>query len=461
MLKQSPSRNQRSKGFKVKHVLQICLLLAICIWLLYQVKHSHDKNKAFEDSSSRTLAKMHTEDEIIKLGRRDLHPRVETPFKIENHEEKEEYSKEEVEESKLAESDNEEGRGGGDDEIDGHDQERAEEEESEEVEDLIDEEGREREEGIEEQESEDKGIDFDDVKSFEDQTENEGKSNNQEAREEHYKDDDASSAVMQNVQTISGILRKVKEEKVWSAGKDEVEKETETYHTQGLFDGAKDLENKAHRSLTATTFASANAREVGEMDHELDSTRLDTAMYSTSLLEAESNELTKVKNESVFLLLKDPTLNGTITLPELKSDLNLSSKGRHSYLGTILGKLNENPEVTSVQKYSNLTLSVFEDSDATEKEVALNGLESIVPEENLQFGEAAETEKSSATTTSNENSVVSEESKTNDGLQSGEESLKILASNKNLDATEIDSSDSSDFSFYQEDGEGHSVMSSL
>ncbi|PQQ10772.1 neurofilament medium polypeptide [Prunus yedoensis var. nudiflora] len=57
MLKQSPSRNQRSKGFKVKHALQMFLLLAICIWLLYQLKHSHDK-KAYEESSAKISGKM-------------------------------------------------------------------------------------------------------------------------------------------------------------------------------------------------------------------------------------------------------------------------------------------------------------------------------------------------------------------------------------------------------------------
>ena len=137
----------------MKHAIQICLVLAICIWLLYQVKHSHEKKKAYEESSGKISEKMQGGREIIKLGRKDLHPQVEeTTFETERKEELEQ----EIEESKPEESEDE-GRGGGDDEIDGHDQERVEEEESQEVEDLIDEEDRERDEGSEELDGEGKG----------------------------------------------------------------------------------------------------------------------------------------------------------------------------------------------------------------------------------------------------------------------------------------------------------------
>ncbi|KAM0977028.1 hypothetical protein ACFX15_019333 [Malus domestica] len=181
MLKQSPSRNQRSKGFKVKHAVQISLLLAICIWLLYQLKHSHDK-KAYEESSGTISGKMQKGDAIIKLGRRDLHPRVdETSLDNGRHKEKED-SEEEMDESKS-------------DEIDGHDLERAEEE-SEGVEDLIDEEDTEREEESEEQESDEEIL-----KLLDDQSRSEDTRNTEEMREENYKADDAPGAVKQNIQT--------------------------------------------------------------------------------------------------------------------------------------------------------------------------------------------------------------------------------------------------------------------
>ncbi|KAJ4951341.1 hypothetical protein NE237_028173 [Protea cynaroides] len=47
MFHQSSVRNQRPKGFKVKQAFQIILLLAVSIWLLYQIKHSHDKPKEY------------------------------------------------------------------------------------------------------------------------------------------------------------------------------------------------------------------------------------------------------------------------------------------------------------------------------------------------------------------------------------------------------------------------------
>ncbi|XP_058780711.1 uncharacterized protein LOC131654796 [Vicia villosa] len=42
MLKQSPNRNMRTNGYKVKQGLKIFTLIAAAIWLLYQLKHSHE-----------------------------------------------------------------------------------------------------------------------------------------------------------------------------------------------------------------------------------------------------------------------------------------------------------------------------------------------------------------------------------------------------------------------------------
>lgn len=42
----SPGRNQlRPKGFKVKQALHLTIFLALCTWLLYQIKNSHYENK--------------------------------------------------------------------------------------------------------------------------------------------------------------------------------------------------------------------------------------------------------------------------------------------------------------------------------------------------------------------------------------------------------------------------------
>ncbi|XVF39728.1 hypothetical protein PTKIN_Ptkin01aG0056100 [Pterospermum kingtungense] len=171
MLKQSASRNQRYKGFKVKHVLQICALLALCIWLLNQVRDTYDKKGTgiFQKA--------------IKLGRKDL-DREGDGSSAENNE-----GGDRVEAGKAVESEDD-GRGGLDDEIDDeHEREKAEVEESEEVEDLIDEEDREKDNQIE------------DLSLLEDQTmSDEGDENLQDLREEQYRSDDhdASSAVLQS-----------------------------------------------------------------------------------------------------------------------------------------------------------------------------------------------------------------------------------------------------------------------
>lgn len=134
MLKQSPSRNQRSKGFKVKHALQICLLLAICMWLLYQVKQTCQKRLALEESS-RTV-NLGNDHGILKLGRKGLSPQLEeivTDIKR-SADEDDDIGQED----KLRESEGDK-TGIGNDEIDGQDEEKDYEEEPEQLEDLIDE----------------------------------------------------------------------------------------------------------------------------------------------------------------------------------------------------------------------------------------------------------------------------------------------------------------------------------
>lgn len=249
----------------MKHAVQISLLLAICIWLLYQLRHSHDK-KEYEESSGTISGKMQDGNAMIKLGRRDLYPRVdETSLDIGRHKEKED-SEEEMDESKS-------------DEIDGHDLERAEEE-SEGVEDLIDEEDTEREEESEEQESdEDKGDDGENLKLLDDH--------------------DASGAVEQNIQTLSteieiGSLRKVKEEEVDDAEKIEVD-----------FKVGGAAKNAVH----------------GE-----GSGNLDVQTYSS----VKTVEELKLSNDSTGTLVETAeSLNGTEMLPKLYRDASQASGQRH------------------------------------------------------------------------------------------------------------------------------------
>ncbi|XP_020202648.1 myb-like protein X [Cajanus cajan] len=228
MIKRFPSRNHRSKGIKVKHVLQIILLLGVCFWLIYQVKHNHDKKKEFDKKDAKLSVSAET-NQILKLGRRDLHPVKHDHTKPEEEEEDEHIEEDEenkhgqeeqedgsrheteehednkhdsgeqgeeenkhgAEEQEEDENKNEdmedEGRGGGDDEIDENDQEKPQVDTTDRDDEFLDEE---KEKEVDEKEDEDK----------EGLVENH---NNHEAREEHYKGDDASSAVAHDTHATS------------------------------------------------------------------------------------------------------------------------------------------------------------------------------------------------------------------------------------------------------------------
>lgn len=53
----------------MKNVFQICLLIAIFIWLLYQMKHSHDKKETFKETSAKGDGRLF---DIRVFGRKDL-----------------------------------------------------------------------------------------------------------------------------------------------------------------------------------------------------------------------------------------------------------------------------------------------------------------------------------------------------------------------------------------------------
>ncbi|MBA0612848.1 hypothetical protein Godav_013397 [Gossypium davidsonii] len=111
MIKQPATRNQRYKGFKVKHFVHMCALLALCIWLLNQFRNTYEKK------GIGIVQNGMNEDGAIKLGRKALDPQVQGWSAANN------------------------GTGDVEGEIDG---EKAEGEENE-VEDLIDEEDTDKE----------------------------------------------------------------------------------------------------------------------------------------------------------------------------------------------------------------------------------------------------------------------------------------------------------------------------
>ncbi|XP_076919203.1 uncharacterized protein LOC143579915 isoform X1 [Bidens hawaiensis] len=262
MYRYSPIRNQRSKGIKTKHVVQLCLLVAVCFWLIFQVKRSHDKKKEFDANISLNTRAAEADHETVKFGRKDLQPKLEeTTTRIEDAQEDEDDQDENKHEDEdKTEEEKDDGGGGGDDEIDeksnveidrdevdiiDEDKETEEGEEKDgqsqtentveqeksnmefdrdEV-DIVDEDDKVNEESEEkdgqsqtentvEQEKSNIEIDHDEVDIVdEDKTseESEGKDgqsqtenrvedvsteHTHEAREEHYKADDASSAVL-------------------------------------------------------------------------------------------------------------------------------------------------------------------------------------------------------------------------------------------------------------------------
>ncbi|XP_009605699.1 uncharacterized protein [Nicotiana tomentosiformis] len=209
MYKQSPGRNHRSKGIKLKHVLQICLLLAVCFWLIYQVKHSHDKKKEFDENDAKFPIKTESSNELVKLGRKDLQPRIEGLDTVnEKHREEPEdeivedeegnkSEEEDLEEENKIKEKNVERQEDGEDEVGDHDQEKSDVEVDQE-EDIVDEDkerGEDDEKETEERDPEVNDSQVEEENMLEDHDHEEDSTNSHEAREEHYKADDASSAV--------------------------------------------------------------------------------------------------------------------------------------------------------------------------------------------------------------------------------------------------------------------------
>ncbi|CAG7886388.1 unnamed protein product [Brassica rapa] len=196
MKKQSSSRSQRgSRGLKGKHVVQICVLLGVCIWLIYQVKYSHDKKKElYEGDVKKSTVLLENEEGMVKLGRKDLLPGYHKQNEKEKHVVEEEDDEEEEKESKSRVENSST-----------HEEEEKEDEEDEEEEDK----NKLGEEVVEEDEEENKHEEDDDIDEqdqskddelLQEEKEKEAETNHadeivHEAREEHYKADDASSAV--------------------------------------------------------------------------------------------------------------------------------------------------------------------------------------------------------------------------------------------------------------------------
>lgn len=252
MLRQASSRNQRSKGFKIKHGLQICLLIAVCIWLLYQVKHSHDKKRALLRSKLLNN-NVDKKDDFFKFGRKDL-PQIEESSKVAVNEETQEDEAEEDQDTKQDDNVNEieidEDKDAKEDFIDEQDQEKGdEEEEPEHLDESIEEEDKDNnnEINIEEEKDEHSEVDI-----FDNNQEHEGST--QEAREENYKRDDASSAVVHDARATESetgaVVEKPLEEEP-TIDKNDYDSDARGVNGTGSDTNTESLVNKVLQSETA------------------------------------------------------------------------------------------------------------------------------------------------------------------------------------------------------------------
>ncbi|KAF5759107.1 hypothetical protein HanRHA438_Chr16g0749521 [Helianthus annuus] len=302
MYRHSPVRNQRSKGIKTKHVVQLCLLTAVCFWLLFQVKRSHDKKKEFDANISLNT---HATDETVKFGRKDLQPKlVETTTGIqmpedtqeqEDDEEENKHDEEEQDEDKI-----EDGGGGGDDEID----EKSNMEIDRDEVDIIDEDKE-----IEESEGEEH-----EEKDAESETESRVEDGStHEAREEHYKADDASSAVLTHDpenEIQNGTLDDNSSENV------------------GLVDHGTVAEEKNSQSMNATSSVENPNTTTVSSDYRFDSnatvTNTTPNLTNNSGMLKPNGEDDDSESDNLETNKEDPTYsegqNDLETMPEIETD---------------------------------------------------------------------------------------------------------------------------------------------
>jgi hypothetical protein len=523
MIKRNPSiRNQRSKGFKVKHVLQVILLLGVCFWLIYQVKHNHDKKKEF-DKNDLKLPSRTEPDQIVKLGRKDLLPgKVEVVDQNEKHEEEEEdeHVVDDVENKREHDEHQQEGEDGN----------KHETEESEENVDEVREEHGEEENKhgvLEEQEEdeskseeiEDEGVDVetdendhdksdadnndhdddvvDDEKEKEeegDETENEEKEDeekgslvenheNHEAREEHYKGDDASSAVTHDTHSTSTETETINLENADSTiqmniGKPENET---TYHSDESNRNQNDLDLKVTDG-EVTDAISSNATAGKEAGNDSSSVSDETVKTNTDshlnvsknqtavITEASSNSTDTGKDESssseqiktVILSESDHaqnvTVNTTIT-GDIKQAEGLEQSGNKTSEANLPNNdatVSAKPEIRDAAPQESSTLG-DNALEKTEGYVASNGTENISSslDRNVSSNttESDKSEVSTETSETNEtqNSDVTEDEMFKGDTQTSDEKSDSSSVNDVLDSVVHDAIESADTHSIHED----------
>lgn len=376
MMRQSSSRIQRSKGgFRLKHVLQICLLLAICTWLLYQIKHSHDKKRAFEERISKISTKTTEKPpDLFNFGRKGL-PLVNDNDSMATARAKEVNSEEGQgeegeQDAKRDENEDEEAKGDGGDGIDELDQDRGDDEnEQEEEEQFTDEDGK------------DGRVDADALFDNE-----EREDSAQEAREENYKRDDVSSAVTHDAHAGDLNTRGLDEEQENEAINGTVGDETKNSKNTALdyVDSASNLSNAAigeNTTVSNADFHMNGSHPDPNGPPEVEITKSENGSISTPLSTEGGSQKELQPNTTISGLPENnsevtaiPAGNLTESLPEYqntsKSDDSLSVGEIHQH-GT--GGL------TTVQDQNNPDIEIHPQNSTT----STNEVTAQVQPENL------------------------------------------------------------------------------
>ncbi|XP_052194555.1 uncharacterized protein LOC127802657 [Diospyros lotus] len=345
MFKQSPSRNHRSKGIKVKHVLQICVLIAVCFWLIYQVKHSRDKKRAFDENDANISLRKYGHSENSKIGRKELIPRVEEATMKnekgiekeseeenrgdeEEEEEEEKNKNEDEEDDSKTEEKQDEGRRG-DDEIEEHDQEKSVLE-VEHEEDLIDD--TEKEE-VDEKEDEDKEDQNENDSSLEDHDNEGGNEKAHEAREEQYRADDASSAVVHQAEAISTETESESGENSNDNTKmNVVEEDNEARDTQVHAGSQNTTDLKVEKDDQAGNGISVNTTETQDKvdeNHKILSSLSENSSIVNSTMTTEANNQAEAGSNSTESSLETNNLslqNQTETEPDAAAAQNATTR---------------------------------------------------------------------------------------------------------------------------------------
>ncbi|CAN6459373.1 unnamed protein product [Victoria cruziana] len=295
MFRQSSSRNQRTKGFRSKHGLQVFLLMAVCVWLLYQVKHSHDKRQALDEGGAGISEKVEeARHDVFNLGRKDISERLQmtTDKQKEDGEEEEEdegkreVREEEEEEEGKHEDNEEEERGVGDDEIDERDQEKLDED-AEQEEELVDGEDEKENDG-----EKDNQIDDADV--------SETQEHNNDDSGLHDGDSSSSHGLIHDTQIIRSDIAKLEQESAAREQDEEVDGSNER-------DPEKDMDTVVSTSLQAKTKEAAIeeielSRNTSDLPRVLTERETvgDASHNSTGNGEVSGVKLSEVQDESLL-----------------------------------------------------------------------------------------------------------------------------------------------------------------